>query len=105
MSNLIVCPYCGKDIEDDSKYCDQCGGQLKKCQKCGQIGKGNRCTKDGDKMIPVGSILSPSRNSSSQNPTASTSQPIQQPPVISKYPKYFMLFLRLADFKNRIYAR
>ena len=25
MSDLVKCPHCSKDIENDSFYCDQCG--------------------------------------------------------------------------------
>lgn len=43
MAQLIPCPYCGADIENDSHYCDQCGAQLLQCPKCGEFRKGKFC--------------------------------------------------------------
>lgn len=43
MAQLIPCPHCGADIENDSHYCDQCGAQLLQCPKCGEFRKGKFC--------------------------------------------------------------
>ena len=39
---LVKCPFCGKEIESDSFYCDQCGEVLKLCPTHG-FKKGNFC--------------------------------------------------------------
>ena len=39
---LVKCPFCGKEIESDSFYCDQCGEALKRCPVHG-FKKGNFC--------------------------------------------------------------
>lgn len=50
---MITCPSCKTDIESDSWYCDQCGLEIKYCNSCGKMGKGNRCTSCGDQMVPA----------------------------------------------------
>ena len=51
MAQLIPCPHCGADIENDSHYCDQCGAQLLQCPKCGEFRKGKFCPTCG---VPTG---------------------------------------------------
>lgn len=48
---MIICPNCKEEIEDDSRYCDQCGQELSFCEKCGRVGIGRRCTSCGGLMI------------------------------------------------------
>lgn len=48
---MIVCPNCKEEIDDDSRYCDQCGQQLSFCERCGRVGNGKRCTSCGGVMI------------------------------------------------------
>jgi len=55
MSGNIQCPSCKEQIDDDSRYCDQCGEQILICSVCGRTGKGKRCIFDGKEMIPAGS--------------------------------------------------
>jgi pSer/pThr/pTyr-binding forkhead associated (FHA) protein len=52
----MICPVktCRNEIEDDSKYCDQCGTQILKCPKCGTLGGVKFCPIDGQRMEPVG---------------------------------------------------
>ena len=48
---MIVCPNCKEEIEDDSRFCDQCGQLLLYCEKCGRVGMGRRCTSCGGMML------------------------------------------------------
>lgn len=48
---MIICPICKEDIDDDSRYCDQCGHALLYCSNCGRVGVGRRCTSCGGMMV------------------------------------------------------
>ena len=48
---MIVCPNCKEDIDDGSRFCDQCGQELFYCNRCGRVGMGRRCTQCGGLMI------------------------------------------------------
>lgn len=50
---MIICPICKEEIEDDSRYCDQCGQALYFCQQCGRVGVGRRCTHCGGLMVSL----------------------------------------------------
>ena len=49
----MLCPYCRMDIDDDSRFCEQCGEKIRVCPRCGNPGKGNRCIHDGSALIPA----------------------------------------------------
>jgi predicted component of type VI protein secretion system len=51
----MQCPSCKEPIDDDSRFCDQCGKQIMVCSLCKQPGTGKRCTRDGKEMIAAGS--------------------------------------------------
>lgn len=53
---MIICPNCKEEIEDDSRYCDQCGHVLLFCNKCGRVGMGHRCTYCGGMMAKYDEI-------------------------------------------------
>jgi len=48
---MIVCPKCKEEIEDDSRFCDQCGQELFYCSSCSRVGLGRRCTYCGAQMV------------------------------------------------------
>ena len=48
---MIICPNCKEEIDDDSRYCDQCGQALLFCDRCGRVGIGRRCTHCGGLMV------------------------------------------------------
>lgn len=48
----MKCPYCQNIIDDDSRYCDQCGTQLMFCPGCAQPKKGSSCPRCGEMLIP-----------------------------------------------------
>lgn len=46
----MICPFCAKEIPEDSKFCVKCGGKIPRCPTCGQqiTEKTTRfCTQDG----------------------------------------------------------
>ena len=49
----MICPKCKAEIDTDSCYCDQCGQEMRYCQSCRKLGKGNRCTACGGRMVPA----------------------------------------------------
>lgn len=51
---MIICPTCKEEIDDDSRYCDQCGQALLYCNQCGRVGVGRRCTYCGGLMVAPG---------------------------------------------------
>jgi len=54
----MQCPSCKETIDDDSRYCDQCGEQIMVCSVCGRPGKGKRCIFDGKELVPSAGITS-----------------------------------------------
>ena len=53
MENLISCPKCKAQIEDDSWYCDQCGSELMACPSGHGFGRGKMCGVCGTPLIPA----------------------------------------------------
>lgn len=47
----MKCPYCQSIIEDDSRWCDQCGQELKFCPSCRVPRKGNSCPACGELLV------------------------------------------------------
>ena len=54
----MQCPSCKETIDDDSRYCDQCGEQILVCSVCGRPGKGKRCIFDGKELVPAAGVTS-----------------------------------------------
>jgi len=54
----MQCPLCKETIDDDSRYCDQCGEQIMVCSVCGRPGKGKRCIFDGKELVPATGVTS-----------------------------------------------
>lgn len=48
---MIQCPYCQKNVPDDSLYCDLCGKKLNFCPKCRKPGAGRVCGSCGTPMV------------------------------------------------------
>ena len=51
MADLVKCPFCGKEIESDSYYCDQCGEELKCCPAGHGFKKGKICGTCGQPLV------------------------------------------------------
>lgn len=88
----MICPskVCKAEIPDDSCYCDQCGLQLSKCDKCGAIGASKRCGKCGGFMVQIQSVIAPVTSSGNSGVSApnntgvassGTNNTSQNPPV------------------------
>lgn len=45
----MICPFCAKEIKDDSKFCGKCGRQIPRCPTCGKVIRKWMlfCTNDG----------------------------------------------------------
>ena len=71
MANLISCPKCKAQIEDDSWYCDQCGSELMACPSGHGFGRGKMCGVCGTQLIPA-------RQSASVQPA----QPVRPVPMV-----------------------
>ena len=54
---MIICPTCKEEIDDESRYCDQCGQALVYCISCGRVGKGRRCIYCGGLMVSAEELL------------------------------------------------
>jgi len=54
----MQCQSCKETIDDDSRYCDQCGEQIMVCSVCGRPGKGKRCIFDGKELVPATGMAS-----------------------------------------------
>jgi hypothetical protein len=83
----MQCPLCKEQIDDDSRYCDQCGEQIMVCKECGRPGKGKRCIFDGKEMVPAGSQPTPTPAATTvqtativANPVQATTAPKPPPP-------------------------
>lgn len=48
----MICPNkkCQIEIDDVSKFCDQCGSEIMLCPKCNTPGTGKFCAKDGTRL-------------------------------------------------------
>jgi len=73
---LLNCPnkICKQEIPDDSCFCDQCGVQLLRCEKCGFIGTSKYCGSCGGTMTAI----RPPDASPSSSSTPST--PVKEAP-------------------------
>lgn len=59
---MVKCPFCDKEIESDSFYCDQCGQELKICSHGHGFKKGKICTECGTPLTEAKDIASPDVN-------------------------------------------
>ena len=73
----MQCNSCKETIDDDSRYCDQCGEQIMVCSVCGRPGKGKCCIVDGKELVPAGGGASTIPAAVSTGAPASTVQPAQ----------------------------
>lgn len=92
MSDLVKCPHCSKNIENDSFYCDQCGAELMYCPQCHIFGKGKFCSKCRTPLLPAGKRASSPAASQPVNPQAAggvqMNQPVNPQPVGGMQPNY-----------------
>lgn len=80
---MIICPNCREEIEDDSRFCDQCGQELVYCSSCGRVGMGRRCTHCGGLMMSYDELQKQrsSKNQSSVNNIPESYAAVSQHPM------------------------
>ena len=92
MSDLVKCPHCSKDIENDSFYCDQCGAELMYCPQCHIFGKGKFCSKCRTPLVPASKSASSPATSQPVSPQTSggvqMNQPVNPQPASGMQPNY-----------------
>lgn len=72
---MIICPSCKEEIEDDSRFCDQCGQELSYCSNCGRVGMGRRCTYCGGLMTSYDELQEQRKGVQQQQSAEVDSQP------------------------------
>ena len=101
--NLVKCPFCSKEIENDSFYCDQCGEELRICPSGHGFKKGKICSDCGTKLVEAKNVAnsqtqppvvtSPQTPPSTQQPQLQATETVQKtfrPNVFSTEPKYLV---------------
>jgi hypothetical protein len=105
----MQCPACKEQIDDDSRFCDQCGIQIMVCSECGRPGTKKFCNFDGKPMVLAGSgapspqvptpvgqtpaqtggaqVQTPAQTSGAQVQTPVQQTPVQQTPVQQTMPQ------------------
>ena len=82
MANLIPCPICAEDIENDSIFCDQCGAELMKCPKCGNFRKGKFCPTCGVATVKASeAVATPQQPQAQAAPQPTPPQPTPTPVI------------------------
>lgn len=74
----MKCPYCQIIIDDDSRYCDQCGTHLMYCPSCGQAKKGSSCPRCGELLVSAEQYFSGSSAAKSPDIQPVASMPKMQ---------------------------
>lgn len=57
----MKCPYCKETIDDDSRFCDQCGKELHFCPDCRQPKRGTECPACGADLVDAEKFFSMDR--------------------------------------------
>ena len=82
--DLVKCPFCGKEIENDSFYCDQCGEELKVCPTGHGFKKGKVCSDCGTKLVEAKNAQnSPAPQPASQPANVQAQMPTPTPVTAS----------------------
>lgn len=55
----MKCPFCKAMIDDDSRFCDQCGKELKFCPECRQPKRGTECPACGADLVSAEAFFTP----------------------------------------------
>ena len=48
---MITCPNCREEIDEDSKFCDQCGKEIMYCPECKEPKRGTECPRCGEDLV------------------------------------------------------
>lgn len=84
---MIKCPNCKAEIDEDSKFCDQCGKEIMYCPECKEPKKGTSCPRCGEDLITAKAFFTlqaapkvqPTSQRDMQQPTAQAPQTTQNP--------------------------
>ena len=72
----MKCPFCNNTIDDDSRYCDQCGKELLFCPDCKTVRKGIYCPRCGEVLIPATEYFkAPEADADNKNPGSAQAAP------------------------------
>lgn len=75
----MKCPFCKASIDDDSRFCDQCGNALNFCPECRQPKRGTECPACGADLVSAEVFFGASK----------AEEPIQ--PVVMHVSEYVLL--------------
>jgi len=75
----VKCPFCSKEIENDSFYCDQCGQELRVCPLGHGFKKGKICSECGTKLVEAKNAAD---NQQAQPAVTTLSGTLSQPPPV-----------------------
>ncbi len=73
--NLVKCPFCDKEIESDSFFCDQCGKELMACPVGHGFKKNKMCNECGRPLVSA-------KETASSAPQEKTPSPQQSPETV-----------------------
>lgn len=78
---MAKCPNCNSQIDDDSRYCDQCGKEMYVCPRCNKIGKGQgkRCSNCGSELVAASQLSQQPQQPQPQSQQQQPQQGFQQP--------------------------
>jgi len=55
----MQCPSCKEPIDNDSRFCDLCGGKIMFCPSCKVLRKGKFCTQCNSELVPAENMEAP----------------------------------------------
>lgn len=64
----MKCPFCKAMIDDDSRFCDQCGKELRFCPECGKPKMGTECPACGADLVSAEAFFNTGRTESKPEP-------------------------------------
>jgi hypothetical protein len=71
----MQCPSCKEPIDNDSRFCDLCGGKIMFCPSCNIPRKGKFCTQCNSELVPAGSASAPVQATTQAAPQISSTSP------------------------------
>ena len=75
----MKCPFCKAIINDDSRFCDQCGKELHFCPECGQPKRGTECPACGADLVSADAFFNTGETEPKVEPKEQqTVNPIQE---------------------------
>lgn len=75
----MKCPFCQSIIEDDSRWCDQCGKELMFCPSCRVPRKGSSCPACGELLVGGNRFFASGLPDGQKVPAGATASPAPAP--------------------------